>query len=92
MLQYKCKDVRVNMENEELMKMFNLILKRRNFFLIFLIMVINKLIWIVSDIKLDNTCIIGDYNSRRLRVFPVSTNHDALFFDKLTYMPKCASS
>ena len=67
MLQYKCKDVGVNMENEELMKMFNPILKRREIFLIFLIMVINKLIWIVSDIKLDNTCIIEDYNSRRLR-------------------------
>ena len=44
MLQYKCKDVEVNMENKELMKMFNLILKRREIFLIFLIMVINKLI------------------------------------------------
>ena len=44
MLQYKCKDVGVNMENEELMKMFNPILKRREIFLIFLIMVINKLI------------------------------------------------
>ena len=92
MLQYKCKDVGMNMKNEELMKMFNLILKRREIFLIFLIMVINKLIWIVSDIELDNSYIIEDYHSRRLRVFPVSTNHDALFFDKLTYMPKCASS
>ena len=29
MLQYKCKDVRVNMEDEELGKMFNPSLKRR---------------------------------------------------------------
>ena len=92
MLQYKCKDVRVNMKNEELMKMFNPILKRRETFFIFLVVVINELTWIVSYIGLDNTCIIEEYNSGRLRVFPFSTNHDALFFDKLTYMPKCASS
>ena len=29
MLQHKCKDVGVNMEDEELVKMFNSILKRR---------------------------------------------------------------
>ena len=43
MLQYKCKDVRVNMKNEELMKMFNPILKRRETFFIFLVVVINEL-------------------------------------------------
>ena len=43
MLQHKCKDVEVNMENEELVKMFNLTLKRRETILFFLIMVINGL-------------------------------------------------
>ena len=43
------------MENEEIVKMFNLTLKRRETFLFFLIMVINKLTWIVSNIGLD-TC------------------------------------
>ena len=41
MLQYKCKDMRVNMEDEELVKMFNPTLKRRETILFFLIMVIN---------------------------------------------------
>ena len=43
MLQYKCKDVGVNMKNEELMKMFNPILKRKETFFIFLVVVINEL-------------------------------------------------
>ena len=43
MLQHKCKDVRVNMENEELVKMFKLTLKRRKTILFFLIVVINGL-------------------------------------------------
>ena len=50
MLQHKCKDTGVNMEDEELVKIFNLILKRRETILFFLIMVINGLTWIVSDI------------------------------------------
>ena len=41
MLQRKYKDVRVNMEDGELMKMFNPTLKRRGTILFFLIMVIN---------------------------------------------------
>ena len=45
----------VNMENEELWKMFNPTLKRRETILFFLIVVINGLIWIVLDIGLD-TC------------------------------------
>ena len=44
MLQYKCKDVRANMEDEELVKMFNFILKMRETILFFLIVVINGLI------------------------------------------------
>ena len=41
MLQHKYKDMRVNIEDKELVKMFNLTLKRRGTILFFLIMVIN---------------------------------------------------
>ena len=41
MLQHKCKDVGVNMEDEELMKMFKPTFKRRETILFFLIVVIN---------------------------------------------------
>ena len=54
MLQYKCKDMGVNMEDEELVKMFNPTLKKWKTILFFLIVVINGLIWIVSDIGLQN--------------------------------------
>ena len=43
MLQYKCKDMGVNMEDDELVKMFNPILKKRETILFFLIVVINEL-------------------------------------------------
>ena len=43
MLQHKCKDVGVNMEDKELVKMFNLTLKMRETILFFLIVVINGL-------------------------------------------------
>ena len=43
------------MEDKELVKMFNPILKRRETILFFLIVVINRLTWIVSEIGLD-TC------------------------------------
>ena len=44
MLQHKCKDVGVNMEDKELVKMFNPTLKRRErLFYFFLIVVINGL-------------------------------------------------
>ena len=58
MLQRKYKDVRVNMEDGELMRMFNSTLKMRETILFFLIVVINMLTWIVSDIGLD-TCARG---------------------------------
>ena len=58
MLQHKCKDLKVNMEDEELLKMFNPTLKMRETILFFLIMVINGLKCIVSDIGLD-TCARG---------------------------------
>ena len=41
------------MEDDELVKMFNPTLKRREVILFFLIVVINGLTWIVSDIGLD---------------------------------------
>ena len=44
MLQHKCKNVRVNVEDEELVKMFNPTLKMRETILFFLIVVINGLI------------------------------------------------
>ena len=53
MLQHKCKDVGVNMEDEKLVKIFNPTLKMRETILFFLIVVINGLTWIVSDIGLD---------------------------------------
>ena len=43
MLQHKCKDVGVNVEDEELVKMFNPTLKKRETILFFLIVVINGL-------------------------------------------------
>ena len=41
------------MEDEELVKIINPTLKRRETILFFLILVINGLVWIVSDIGLD---------------------------------------
>ena len=52
------KIMRVNMEDKELVRMFNPTLKRRETFLFFLIMMINGLTCIVSDIGLD-TCARG---------------------------------
>ena len=46
------------MEDVELVKMFNPTLKRREIILFFLIVVINGLIWIDSDIRL-NMCARG---------------------------------
>ena len=50
MLQYKCKNVGVNMEDKELVKIFNSTLKMREIISFFLIVFINGLIWIDSDI------------------------------------------
>ena len=44
MLQHKCNDVGVDMEDEELEKMFNSTLNKRETILFFLIVVINRLI------------------------------------------------
>ena len=43
MLQHKCKDMGVNMEEKELVKLFNPTLKKRETILFFLIVVINEL-------------------------------------------------
>ena len=48
----------INMEDEELVKMVNPTLKRREAILFFVIMVINGLKCIVSDVGLD-TCTKG---------------------------------
>ena len=48
------------MDDDELVKMFNPSLKRRETILFFLIVVINGLIWIDSDIGLD-TCARGTW-------------------------------
>ena len=59
------------MEDEELMKMINPTLKRRETILFFLIVVINGLKCIVSDIGLDTCvrgrccCILGETSQRR---------------------------
>ena len=45
----------VNMKDEELVKLFNRTLKKREIILFIVIVVINELIWINSDIELD-TC------------------------------------
>ena len=42
-IQHKCKDVGVNIEDEELVKIFNPTWKRRETILFFLIVVINEL-------------------------------------------------
>ena len=44
MLQHKCKDMGVNIEDEELVNMFHPTLKMRETILFFLIVVINELI------------------------------------------------
>ena len=58
----------MNMEDEELVKMFNLTLKGRETILFFLIVVINGLIWIESDIGLD-TCAMGRWMVEVSRMF-----------------------
>ena len=59
--------MRVNMENEELVKMFNPTLNMRETILFFLIVVINGLIWIDSDIKLD-TCTKGRWRVEKSKI------------------------
>ena len=66
--------MRVNMENEELVKMFNPTLNMRETILFFLIVVINGLIWIDSDIKLD-TCTKGRW---RVEIMKNSVVRDSI--------------
>ena len=56
------------MENE-LVKLFNPTLKRRETILFFLIVVINGLIWIDSDIGLD-TCVKGRWRVKVSKMEP----------------------
>ena len=64
----------VNMEDEELVKIFNPTLQRRETILFFLIVVINGLTWIVSDIGLD-MCAKGRW---RVEVSKLEMNQLAL--------------
>ena len=48
---HKCKGMRVNMEDEELVKMFNPTLKIRETILFFLIVVINGLFYFIISTK-----------------------------------------
>ena len=57
------------MEDEELMKMFNSTLKKRETILFFLIVMINGLTWIISNIKLDTSA----RGRRRVEVSKMST-------------------
>ena len=58
------------MVDEELVKMFNPTLKRREAILFYLIVVINGLIWIDSDIELDTF----DYSTWWLALIPNVTD------------------
>ena len=55
------------MEDEELVKIFNLTLKRREAILFLLVVVINGLKCIVSDIRLD-TCARGKVKSGGIKI------------------------
>ena len=59
------------MEDEELVKMFNPTLKRRETIVFFLIVIINGVIWIDSDIRLNTYAREGE--GRRC-VFSFSSN------------------
>ena len=67
------------MEDEELVKMFNPTLKRRETILFLLIVVINGLKCIVSDIKLD-TCARGQW---RVDVSKLERNHSFLYTNNI---------
>ena len=67
------------MEDEELVKMFNPTLKRRETILFLLIVVINGLKCIVSDIKLD-TCARGKW---RVDVSKLEINHSFLYTNNI---------
>ena len=58
------------MKDEKLVKMFNLTLKKRHTILFYLIVVINGLIWIDSDIELDTF----DYSTWWLALIPNVTD------------------
>ena len=65
------------MKDEELVKLFNLTLKRKETILFFLIVVINGLIWNDSDIGLD-TCASGMWKvevSRMEMNQPLGSSH-----------------
>ena len=90
MLQYKCKDMGVNMEDEELVKMFNPTLKMRETILFFLTVVIDGLIWIDSDIGLD-TCARGRWINRLIQTQSISLQYTLKKIVELWAWTLCAS-
>ena len=75
------------MEDEELVKMFNPTLKMRETILFFLIVVINRLTWIVSNIGLD-TCARGKWRvevSKMEMNQPLGSSYLTAYSDKLPY-------
>ena len=74
----------MNMEDEELVKMVNPTLKRREAILFFLIVVINGLKCIISDIELD-TCARGRW---RVEVSKLEMNQPLGFSYLTTYSEK----
>ena len=78
------------MEDEELVKIFNLTLKRREAILFFLIVVINGLKCIVSDIGLD-TCAKGRWRvevSKLKMNQPLGSSYLTTNSEKLLYLIK----
>ena len=67
------------MEDEELVKIFNPTLKRRETILFLLIVVINGLKCIVSDIRLD-TCAMGKW---KVEVSKLEINHSFLYTNNI---------
>ena len=77
----------MNMEDEELVKMINPTLKRREAILFFLVVVINGLKCIVSDIGLD-TCARGRYRvevSKLEMNQPLGSSYLTAYSEKLPY-------
>ena len=73
----------MNMEDEELVKMFNPTLKRREAILFFLIVVINGLKCIVSDIGLD-TCARVEVSKLEMNQ-PLGSSYLTAHSEKLPY-------
>ena len=77
----------MNIEDKKLVKMFNPTLKRREAILFFLIVVINGLKCIVSDIRLD-MCARGRYRVKVSKLEmnqPLGSSYLTAYSEKLPY-------